>query len=165
MTQESGLSGGVHEALCAAPGSLFSRESGASSFHTRSLWLQKEGGDAGRLGLPSLRDRVPTPYVLRGDPLSCCSPDGQGAMRRGGAAMLLKFLFVWPCQVSVAACRPSLLQPAGRVIAPHCVGSYFPDQRSNLHPCVKSTLNHWAPRESLCCALLVRFSLVLSAIF
>lgn len=26
------------------------------------------------------------------------------------------------------------------------------------------TLNHWTPRESLCCVLLVRFSLVLSAV-
>lgn len=97
--------------------------------HKKLVAAEREkGGETGRLGLSSLRDGVPTLYALREDPLSCCSPDRRGAM--GEQERIRRE------RGSVAACRLSLLRPAGWVVAPQHVGSCFPDQRSDLHPCV-----------------------------
>lgn len=126
---ESGPSEGVTKVLLlhlvhSAAGNLEPRP-----FTQETCGCRKEkGGETGRLGLSSLRDGVPTLYVLREDPLSCCSPDRRGAM--GEQERIRRE------RSSVAACRLSLLRPAGWVVAPQHVGSCFPDQRSDLHPCV-----------------------------
>ena len=82
---------------------------------------KEKGGETGSLGLSSLRAGVPTPYVLREGPLSCCSPDRRGPWDsrkesggKGGAAALLKFLF---------GCVGARLQLAGSLSCGQRAGS------------------------------------------